>query len=56
MRVFANDLEKTINQINDLNIIIDNDDNKKDIDSLIEIILFIILIRFKDPSHGENQN
>ena len=25
MRVFANDLEKTINQINDLNIIIDND-------------------------------
>jgi len=35
MRVFANDLEKTINQINDLNIIIDNDDNKKDVDSLI---------------------
>ena len=35
MRIFANDLEKTINQINDLNIIIDNDDNKKDVDSLI---------------------
>ena len=35
MRVFANDLEKTINQINDLNMIIDNDDNKKDVDSLI---------------------
>ena len=35
LRVFANDLEKTINQINDSNIIIDNDDNKKDIDSLI---------------------
>ena len=35
MRVFANDLEKTINQINDLNIIIDNDDNMQNVDSLI---------------------
>ena len=35
MRVFANDLEKTINQINNSNIIIDNDDNKKNVDSLI---------------------
>ena len=35
MRVFANDLEKTINQINNSNVIIDNDDNKKDVDSLI---------------------
>ena len=35
MRVFANDLEKTINQINDSNIIIDNDDNMQNVDSLI---------------------
>ena len=35
MRVFANDLEKTINQINDLNIIIDKDDNMQNVDSLI---------------------
>ena len=35
IRVFANDLEKTINQINNSNIIIDNDDNMKDVDSLI---------------------
>tara|TARA_B100001564_G_scaffold352671_1_gene360440 strand:- start:884 stop:1258 length:375 start_codon:yes stop_codon:yes gene_type:complete len=35
MRVFANDLEKTINQINNSNIIIDDDDNIQDIDSLI---------------------
>ncbi len=35
MRVSANDLEKTINQINNLNIIIDDDDNMQSIDSLI---------------------
>ena len=35
MRVFANDLEKTINQIYNSNIVIDNDDNMRDIDSLI---------------------
>ena len=35
MRVFANDLEKTINQIYTSNIIIDSDDNKNDVDSLI---------------------
>ena len=35
MRVFANDLEKTLNQINDLNIIIDNDDDVQNVDSLI---------------------
>ena len=35
MRVFANDLEKTINQTYNSNIIIDNEDDKKDVDSLI---------------------
>ena len=35
IRVFANDLEKTINQINNSNIIIDNDDSMQDVDSLI---------------------
>ena len=35
IRVLANDLEKTINQINNSNIIIDNDDNIEDVDSLI---------------------
>ena len=35
MRVFSNDLEKTINKIYNSNIIIDNDDNMKDVDSLI---------------------
>ena len=35
MRVFANDLEKTLNQIYNSNIIIDNDNNIQNIDSLI---------------------
>ena len=35
IRVFANDLEKTINQINNSSVIIDNNDNMQDIDSLI---------------------
>ena len=35
MRVFANDLEKTMHQIYSSNLIIDNNDNMMDVDSLI---------------------